>query len=105
MNALVGVEVSRTGSRPQNNDRVRLSVQFVMFARRDNAIDRMQRQIENEQREAKKQTGTIWTVVKDRSPHHAELHWRSGNLTNAHFESGLIIDVLMATRIVIRGAR
>ena len=76
-----------------------------MFARRDNAIARMQRQIENEQREDKKQTETKWTGVKDRSPHHAELRQRSGNLTNAHFEPGLIIDTLMATRIVIRGAR
>jgi hypothetical protein len=32
---------------------VRLSVQFVMFAYRDNAIARMQRQIENERREKK----------------------------------------------------
>jgi hypothetical protein len=100
VNAPVGVEVSRTGSRWQNNDRVRLSVQFVMFARRDNAIARMQRQIENEQREKTKQTETIWTGVKDRSPHHAELRQRSRNLTNAHFKSGLIIDTLMATRIV-----
>ena len=52
----VGVEVSRTGSRRQNNDRVRLSVQFVMFARRDSAIARMQRQIEDDQCEKKKQT-------------------------------------------------
>jgi hypothetical protein len=47
-----------------------------MFARRDNAIARMQRQIENEQRNEKKQTEKIWTGVKDRSPHHAELRQR-----------------------------
>ncbi|WGD50077.1 hypothetical protein QA641_31245 [Bradyrhizobium sp. CB1650] len=96
----VGVEVSRTDSRRQNNDRVRLSVQFVMFARRDSAIARMQRQIEDDQCEKKKQTEKMWTGVKDRSPHHAELHQRSRNLTNARFASGLIIDMLMATRIV-----
>jgi hypothetical protein len=76
VNALVGVEVSRTGSPRQNNDRVRLSVQFVMFAYRDNAIARMQRQIENERCEKTKQTAKIWTGVKDRSPHHAELRQR-----------------------------
>jgi hypothetical protein len=97
VNALVGVEVSRTGSPRQNNDRVRLSVQFVMFAYRDNAIARMQRQIENERREKKQQAEKIWTDVKDYSPHHVELRQRSRNLTNAHFASGLIIDMLMAT--------
>ena len=76
-----------------------------MFARGDNAMAQMKREIENEQQNEKKQTDKIWTRVKDRSPHHAELHQRSRNLTNAHFKSGLIIDTLMATRIVIRGAR
>jgi len=68
-----------------------------MFAHRDNAIARMQRQIENERREKTKQTEKIWTDVKDHSLHHVELRQRSRNLTNAHFASGLIIDTLMAT--------
>ena len=76
-----------------------------MFARGDNAMAQMKRQIENEQQNEKKQTDKIWTRVKDHSPHHAELHQWSRNLTNADFKSGLIIDTLMATRIVIRGAR
>ena len=72
-----------------------------MFARRDHAIARMQRQIENDQQEKKKQTEMMWRGVKDRSSHHAQLRRRSEDLTNALLEAGLIIDMLMATRIVI----
>jgi hypothetical protein len=60
-----GVGVSRTGSQRQNNDRVQLSVQFVMFARREMQSRGWSRRIENDHQEEKKQTETIWTDVKD----------------------------------------
>jgi hypothetical protein len=37
-----------------------------MFTRRENAIAQMQREIENDRREKKKQTEMTWTDVKDR---------------------------------------
>jgi hypothetical protein len=65
VNALFGVEVSRTGSVSQNNDRVRQSVQFVMFARRDGAIAQMERQIEkiNGRRNRQKRHGQSLRIV------------------------------------------